>query len=69
MHANRQPKTRKSEFLHRQKHSTTSKQGYTLKNWVEGLPDEPFFPWESRKKNRLKSVNPTFATEQNKVSI
>ena len=32
------------------------KQGYVLKNWVEGLSDEAFYPWESPKKfdlNRL----------------
>ena len=41
-----------------------SKQGYASKNWVEGLSDEAFYPWESPKKIRL-----TFATEQNKVLI
>ena len=45
------------------------KQGYALKNWVEGVSDEAFYPWESPKKIRLKSVNPTFATEQKKVLI
>ena len=45
------------------------KQGHALKNWVEGVSDEPFYPWESPKKNRLKSVNPTFVTEQKKVLI
>ena len=45
------------------------KQGHALKNWVEGLSDEAFYPWESPKKIWLKSVNPTFATEQKKVSI
>ena len=47
------------------------KQGYALKNWVEELSDEAFYPWESPKKIRLKSVNPTitFATKQKKVSI
>ena len=46
-----------------------NKQGYALKNWVEGLFDEAFYPLESPKKIRLKLVNPTFATEQKKVSI
>ena len=23
------------------------KQGYALKNWVEGLSDEAYYPWES----------------------
>ena len=45
------------------------KQGQALKKWVEGLSDKAFYPWESQKKIRLKSVNPTFATEQKKVSI
>ena len=45
------------------------KQGHTLNNWVEGLSDEVIYPWESPKKIRLKSVDPTFATEQKKVSI
>ena len=26
------------------------KQGCTLQNWVEGLSDESFYPWESPKK-------------------
>ena len=46
-----------------------NKQRYALKNLVEGISDEAFYPWESPKKIRLKSVNPTFATEQKKVSI
>ena len=50
-------------------YSKQTKQGYALKNWVEGLSDEAFYPWESPKKIRLKSVNPTFVTEQKKVSI
>ena len=29
------------------------KQGYALKNWVEGVSDEAFYPWESPKKNRF----------------
>ena len=45
------------------------KKGYAFKNWVEGLSDEVYYPWESLKKLRLKSVNPTFATAQKKVSI
>ena len=49
--------------------SMDNKQDYALKNWVEGVSDEAFYPWESPKKNRLKSVNPTFATEQKKVLI
>ena len=36
-----------------------SKQGYALKNWVEGLS----------KKFELNWTTPTFATEQNEVSI
>ena len=43
--------------------------GYALKNLVEGLSDEALYPWESPKINRLKSVKPTFATEQKKVLI
>ena len=49
------------------------KQGYALKNWVEGLSDgsdEAFYQWETPKKIRLlKSVNPTFVSEQKKISI
>ena len=47
------------------------KQGYAFKNWVEGLSDEAYYPGPGshQKKNRLKSVNPTFVTEQKKVSI
>ena len=47
-----------------------SKQGYVLKNWVEGLTDEAYYPWMGvTKKNQLKLVNPTFVTEQEKVLI
>ena len=42
-------------------------QGYTFKNWVEGLSDEAYYPWESPKKIQLKSVNPTFVNEQKNV--
>ena len=28
-----------------------TKQGYALKNWVEGLSDEAYNPWESQKKS------------------
>ena len=45
------------------------KQGYALKNWVERLSDEAYFPWESPKKNRLKTVNPTFVNKQKNVLI
>ena len=38
-------------------------QGYALKNWAEGLSDEAYYPWESPKKIRLKSFNPTFVNE------
>ena len=44
-------------------------QDYMLKNWVEGLSDEAFYPWKSPKEIRLKSVNPTFASKQKNVSI
>ena len=27
-----------------------NKQGHALKNWVEGLSEEAFYPWESPKK-------------------
>ena len=30
---------------------TYSKQGYAFKNWVEGLSDEAYYPWESPKKS------------------
>ena len=50
-------------------HPYTFKQGYTLKNWVEGVSDEAHYPLESQKKIRQKSVNPTFTSEQKKVSI
>ena len=40
---------------------------HTLNNWVDGVSDEAYYPWESPKKIRLKSVNPTFASEQKKV--
>ena len=46
-----------------------TKQGYALKNWVEGLSDEAYPPWESPKKIQLKSVNPTFDSEQKKFFI
>ena len=39
------------------------KQRYALKNWVDGVSDEEYYPWESPKKNQLKSVNATFASE------
>ena len=42
---------------------------HMLNNWVDGVSDEAYYPWESPKKIRLKSVNPTFASEQKKVSI
>ena len=49
--------------------SMSSKQGFALKNWVEGLSDEAYYPWESLKEIRLEFVNPTFATKENKVLI
>ena len=33
------------------------KQGYTLKNWVEGLSDEKYDPWESPKKPKLTKIS------------
>ena len=30
--------------------SMDSEKGYALKNWVEGLSDEAYYPWESLKK-------------------
>ena len=45
------------------------KQGYVLKNWLEGLSDEAFYCWESPKKIGIKSVDPTFVTEQKKLLI
>ena len=45
------------------------KQGYTLKNWMEGISDEAYHPWESPKKIGLKSVSPTFTTKQKNVLI
>ena len=42
---------------------------HKLNDWVDGLSDEAYYPWESPKRIRLKSVNPTFASEQKKVSI
>ena len=27
-----------------------NRQGYTLKNWVEGISDKTYYPWESPKK-------------------
>ena len=35
-----------------------TKQGYALKNWVEGLSDEAYYPWESQKKNSTKIGQP-----------
>ena len=48
-----------------------TKQSYTLKNWVEGISDEAYYPWALgvTKKNRLELVSPTFVTEQNNVLI
>ena len=45
------------------------KQGYALKKWVEGVSDEAKFPLGVTKKNPLKSVNPTFASEQKKLLV
>ena len=59
-----QPHEKFSDFR-----NISTKQGYALKKWVEGLSDEAFYSWESPKKIRHKSVNPTFATKQKKVSI
>ena len=28
----------------------SAKQGHTLNNWEEGVPDEAYYPWESPKK-------------------
>ena len=36
---------------------------------MEGLSDEAFYPWESRIKNRLKSVNHTFAHERADIKL
>ena len=35
-----------------------SKQGYALKNWVEGISDEAYFPLESPKKNSTRIGQP-----------
>ena len=37
--------------------------------FYKSLSDEAYYPWESPKKIRLKSGNPTIATEQKKVLI
>ena len=47
----------------------TFEQGYMLKNWEEGLSDEAFYPWESPKRNRIKSVNPTYINKLKNVLI
>ena len=47
----------------------TFRVSHMLNNWVDGVTDEAYYPWESPKKIRLKSVNPTFVTEQKKVLI
>ena len=46
-----------------------TKLGYALKNLVEGLSDEVYYPWESAKKKLPKAVTLTIATKQNKVLI
>ena len=35
---------------HMKKAMMNGKQGYAFKNWVEGLSDETYYPWESPKK-------------------
>ena len=44
-----------------------TKQGYASKNWVDGLSDEAYYPWESPKFFWLKSVNPSLVNEQKNV--
>ena len=57
-------KKRKHIFDQSAVFSLFHKQGYVLKNWVEGLSDEASYPWVSPKKIQQKSVNPTFASEK-----
>ena len=58
--------------------SMSSKQGFALKNWVEGLSDEAYYPWESlntiiglpyicqrTKKNFNSSINGNLRVFQN----
>ena len=49
--------------------SIKNRVSHTLNNWVEVVCDEAYYPWESPKKIWLKLVNPTFVSEQKKVSI
>ena len=30
-------------------HTMHTRQGYALKNWVEGISDETYYPWETPK--------------------
>ena len=38
-----------------------NKQGHALKNWVEGLSDEAFYPWESPKEIPIGTPNQLFS--------
>ena len=43
------------------------KQGHALKNWVEGLSDEAYYPWESPKK--LTKIGQPFIRQRTKESF
>ena len=50
----------------RQKESMlNNKQGHTLKNCVEGVSDEAFYPWESPKESFDSSINGNLRLFQN----
>ena len=40
-----------------------------MNNWMDGVSDEAYYPWESPKKIRLKSVNPTFFNSSINVNL
>ena len=39
------------------------KQGYASKNWVEGISDEAYYPWESPKKPPCLSLSADFSSK------
>ena len=46
-----------------------SKQGYTLKNWVEGLSDESYYPCPGSHQKFLAKIGQPYICQQTKESF
>ena len=46
-----------------------TKQGYALKNWVEGLSDEAYYPWKWPKKKKSTKIGQPYICQRIKESF